>query len=172
MNFSAMKVEYEVTETGVAVSLPVTTWIPTSHQSNLTYQDGYDSDYSDGVIGPFFDAVDDHLADDDEQCDDVEHQGVSAVIEPSNQPSPEAEVTQCTYPAEFIPRETLQTFTISRIQEELQKLKLPVGGRKEVLLDFDAPTAAAHPTGTAQVEPPMTGFSTEAKWKELKCSDR
>jgi hypothetical protein len=27
----------------------------------------------------------------------------SAVIEPSNQPAPETEVTQCTYPPKFIP---------------------------------------------------------------------
>ncbi len=27
-------------------------------QCDLTYQDGYDSDYSDVVVGPFFDAVD------------------------------------------------------------------------------------------------------------------
>jgi hypothetical protein len=52
---------------------------------------------------PVFNAVDDQLADDDEQSDEVEHQGVSAVIEPSNQPAPETEVTQCTYPPEFIP---------------------------------------------------------------------
>ena len=99
--------------------MPITTGVPTSHQSNLTYQDGYDSDYSDGVIGPFFDAVDDQLADDDKQFDEVEHQGVSAGIEPSNHPAPETEVAQCTYPPDFIPRETLQTFTNARIQEEL-----------------------------------------------------
>jgi len=44
-------------------------------------------------------------------------------------------------------------FTNAKIQEKLQKLKLPVGRRKEVLLDcyqryFDGPTAPAHLTGT------------------------
>jgi hypothetical protein len=63
----------------------------------------------------------------------VEHQGVvSSVIEPSNQPALETEVTQHTKPPNFIPRETLQTFKNARIQDEL---KLSVGGRKEVLLD-------------------------------------
>jgi hypothetical protein len=113
-------VEYEITEAGVAVSVPVILGVPTSHQSNLTYQDGYNSDYSDCVIGPFFDAVDDQLVDDNKQFDEVEHQGVvSSVIEPSNQPALETEITQCTYPPDFVPRETLQTFTNARIQEEL-----------------------------------------------------
>jgi len=71
MNLTARKVEYEVTEAGVPVSMPVTAGVPTSHQSNLTYQDGFDSDYSDGVIGPSFDAVMDQLADNDKQFDDV-----------------------------------------------------------------------------------------------------
>jgi hypothetical protein len=53
INVSARRVEYEVTKAGVAVSLSATTGVPTSHQSNLTYHDVYDSDYSDGVIGPF-----------------------------------------------------------------------------------------------------------------------
>lgn len=53
--------------------------IPQYQQSQLTYQDGYDSDYSDGMIGPFFDAVDDQVADDDEIFDEAEHQGVSNI---------------------------------------------------------------------------------------------
>jgi hypothetical protein len=113
-------VECEVTEAGVSISVPVTTGVPTCHQSNLTYQDGYDSDFSDGVIGPFFDAVMDQLADNDKQFDDVGCQGVSEVVEPSSQPAQETEVThQHTYPPVFIPRETLQTFTNARIQEDL-----------------------------------------------------
>jgi len=71
------------------------------------------------VIGPFYDAVADQLADDDEQFDDVEHEGAGEVVEPSNEPVQETEATQCTYPPNFIPRETLQTFTNARIQEEL-----------------------------------------------------
>ncbi len=103
MNVSARRVEYEVTKAGIAVSVPATTGVPLSHQSNLTYQDGYNSDYSYGVIGPLFDAVDDLLADDDEQFDEVEHQGVSAGIKTRNHPAPETEVAQRTYPPDFIP---------------------------------------------------------------------
>jgi hypothetical protein len=44
INLSARKVEYEITEAGVAVSVPVTTGVPTSHKKKFTYQDGYDSD--------------------------------------------------------------------------------------------------------------------------------
>jgi hypothetical protein len=84
MKLSARRVEYKNTEADVAVSVPVTTGVPATHQRNLTYQDGYDSEYSDGVI-----------------------ELVSAVIEPTNQPALETEVTQCTYPPDFIPRETL-----------------------------------------------------------------
>jgi len=119
ISVSAKRVEYNVTEAGVTVSVPVTTMVQRSHQSNMTYQDGYDSDYSDGVIGPFYDVVADQLADDDEQFDDVEHEGVGEVVEPSNKPVQETEATQRTYPPNFIPRETLQTFTNARIQEEL-----------------------------------------------------
>ncbi len=119
MNVSARRVEYDVTEADVAVSVPATAEVPPSHQRNLTYQDGYDSDYSDLVVGPFFDAADGQFADDNEQFDEGEHQGVSAVIESSNHPAPETEVAQHTYPFDFIPRETLKTFTNAGIQEEL-----------------------------------------------------
>jgi hypothetical protein len=54
MNLSPRRVDNEVTKTVVAVSVPVKTGVPASYQSNLTYQDSYDSDYSDGVTGPCF----------------------------------------------------------------------------------------------------------------------
>jgi hypothetical protein len=48
-----MRVAYETTGTGVVVSIPITTQLPQYQQSQLTYQDGYNSDYSNGMIGPF-----------------------------------------------------------------------------------------------------------------------
>jgi hypothetical protein len=37
ISVSARRVEYDVTEVGVTVSVPVTTMVPRSHQSNMTY---------------------------------------------------------------------------------------------------------------------------------------
>lgn len=105
-----MRVAYETTGTGVVVSIPITTQLPQYQQSQLTYQDGYDSDYSNSMIGPFFDAVDDQVADDDEIFDEAEHQGVSNIspsdiIENENLHPAVVEVTQNTYPPHYIPPE-------------------------------------------------------------------
>jgi hypothetical protein len=51
---SARTVEYDATDTGVMLSIPVTSKIPHAVNNNGTYHDGYDSD---GEIGPLFDAV-------------------------------------------------------------------------------------------------------------------
>ncbi len=179
-----MRVAYETTGTGVVVSIPIATQLPQYQQSQLTYQDGYDSDYSDGMIGPFFDAVDDQVADDDEIFDEAEHQGVSNIspsdiIENENLHPAVVEVTQNTYPPHYIPPEILRIFTNAKIQEELQNLKLPVGGRNDILMQryynhFNQPVVPVNSQTNSLInqpqQPQMTGFAPEAKWMDLKTS--
>jgi hypothetical protein len=70
-NVGVRRVEYDVTGSGVVLSVPATTEAPCSNNNrNQTYQEGYDSDEE---VGPFFDAVASQLDDDDEVFDEEEH---------------------------------------------------------------------------------------------------
>ncbi len=52
---SLRRVEYGVTDSRIALSVPITSKIPYSNNTNnQTYQEGYDSD---GETGPFLDVV-------------------------------------------------------------------------------------------------------------------
>lgn len=66
-----MRVEYDITDTGIMLSVPVTSEIPYAKNNNSnTYQEGYDSD---GDVGPFFDAIVNQKDDEDEEFDEDEH---------------------------------------------------------------------------------------------------
>jgi len=67
---SSHQVEYVMNAEGVALSVPVTTQICMSLNSNqLTYHDGYDSD---GEVSPFYDAIANEPDSEDEVYDEEE----------------------------------------------------------------------------------------------------
>jgi hypothetical protein len=112
-NISIRRVEYDVTDAGVVLSMPVTTQIPNlGNSNNGTYHEGYDSD---GELGPFFDAVANQKDDDDEDYD--EHETLHAAgAEVSNEGIQEEMMeTVPTNLPEF------QAMTVAQLKEELRK---------------------------------------------------
>ena len=160
---SARRVEYDVTEDGVVLSIPVTSEIPYSKNNNGTHDDGYDSD---GLVGPFFDAVLNQNDDDDEMYDEEEQTPFEDVSDEGVQPEHTELAPEANSP-------NFQLMTVAQLKDELRKRNLPVNGRKEKLLErLCAPRAATHPSansyGRAQRQEVINGFSPYAKWVELK----
>ena len=153
-NVSARRVEYEVSDTGVVLSVPISSQLPYSNNNNeQTYQDGYDSD---GEIGPFFDAVAFQLDDEDEVFDEEEHAPAPETTNENQQQ--ETEVP----PAASIPN--FHLMTVAQLKEELRKRNLPVNGRKDVLLErLLAPRATASAPGQREQPGNISGFAPSAK---------
>jgi hypothetical protein len=162
---SARRVEYDVTDDGVALSVPVTSQMPYSNNNTSTYEDGYDSD---GQLGPFYDAVAHQKDDDDEEFDEEEQIPLHEVSDESVQQEPPEIVPEVNLP-------NFQLMTVAQLKDELRKRNLPVNGRKEVLLQrLSAPLAAIHHTTNSEQRLPqqpasaINGFAPHAKWIELK----
>jgi hypothetical protein len=162
---SARRVEYDVTDDGVVISVPVTSDIPNSNNNNGTYEDGYDSD---GQLGPFYDAVLNEKDDDDEEFIEEEQRPLNEVSDDSVQQEPHEIAPEANLP-------NFQLMTVAQLKDELRKRNLPVHGRKELLLQrLSAPPAAIYHTtnsgGRLPQQPTNTinGFAPHAKWIELK----
>jgi hypothetical protein len=162
---SAMRVEYDVTDTGIMLSVPVTSEIPYAKNNNCnTYQEGYDSD---GEVGPFFDAIANQKDDDDEEFDEDEHTPVLEEASSNNQQQ-ENEVTPVVNSTD------LQKMTAAQLKDELRKRNLAVNGRKEVLIQrllAPAPPATSARRPIQQQQPAISGFAPNAAWSELKNSN-
>ena len=117
---SSRQVEYDMNAEGVALSVPVTTQMRMSLNSNqLTYHDGYDSD---GEVGPFYDAVANELDSKDEMYDEEEHGEpvVEAIQEDESTPDTPS-----------LTEEDINKMTVAQLKEELHKRKQSVNGKKE-----------------------------------------
>ncbi len=115
-SFSARRVEYDVTEDGVVLSVTIASQLLYSNNSNnQTYQEGYDSD---AEIGPFLDAVRQQRSNNDEIFNNVEYEARE-----SPQPAPEQQDAQ-TITQAILPN--YNAMTVAQLKDELLKLNLPV----------------------------------------------
>jgi hypothetical protein len=116
---SARRVEYDVTDDGVVISVPVTSDIPYSNNNNGTYEDGYDSN---GQLGPFYDAVCNEKDDDDEEFIEEEQRPLNEVSNDSVQQESHEIAPEANLP-------NFQLMTVAQLKDELRKRNLPVHGR-------------------------------------------
>jgi len=167
-NVSVRRAEYDVTGSGVVLSVPVTTEAPCSNSNrNQTYQEGYDSN---GEASSFFDAIASQLDDDDEVYDEEEHAPIHETPTTEKNQQQESEVPAAANLTDF------HLMTVAFLKEELRKRNLSVNGRKDVLLQhLLAPRVTTSSLGQReQREQPanMTGFALSKKWHEVKCNEQ
>jgi hypothetical protein len=162
---SARRVEYDVMDDGVVLSMPVTSQIPYANNRGSTSEDGYDSD---GQLGPFYDAVAHEKDDDAEDFDEEEQEPLQEVSNESVEQQPPLIATVADLP-------NFQLMTVAQLKDELLKRNLPVNGPKEVLLQrLSVPHGTILPPSNTDVRLPqqpanaITGFAPHARWVELK----
>ena len=116
---SVGRVNFDINEAGVALSVPVSTEIPNGNDNYLTYHDGYDSN---GECGPFFDAVEGEKIWDSDSNDE----------EP---PSPEAAVEEAPAnpKAPVLTEEEIKRMNVNQLKEALKVRKQSTNGKQDVL---------------------------------------
>jgi hypothetical protein len=137
---SVRRVEFQQTEGGVFISVPVETTATMGGIKNLneeTYCLGYDSD---GELGPFFDAVADEKWDSDSD-DDEESVFLMTPPTPPDQPAPPTieSTVDANQPiaaaAASLTEVEVKAMNVSQLKEELKKRSKSTNGKKSVLTE-------------------------------------